>query len=71
LITEAVLDKYGIEHWRIGSQKEIKEILRTYDYVPPDITAVIEKIKLVRGVIVVEPTLDEFDRDFEKWLENN
>ena len=41
LITEAVLDKYGIPHWRKDSKveeiKQVQEILEKYNYVPEDL----------------------------------
>lgn len=48
IITEAVLDRYGILHWRKGSEKnseaEKEAILDKYSYVAPDIQIVIDKL---------------------------
>jgi hypothetical protein len=51
LITEALLDKYNVEHWRVGNkEKEVEEILTRYNYVPRDIQQAVEEAKFNQQV---------------------
>ena len=52
IITEAVLDRYGTEHWRIGKQSEIDSIVKwTEQNTPPDLLEAVEQAKRKLGII--------------------
>ncbi len=70
LITEAVLDKYGIEHWRkLGREAEIKkveQILDLYRDTPDDIKSVVlYTLMKIKG----EVTVTNVDDDLEIMLD--
>ena len=51
LITEAVLDKYNVFHWRVrNKEKEVEDILTRYNYIPDDIQRATEEAKFNRQV---------------------
>lgn len=51
LITEAVLDKYNVFHWRVrNKEKEVEDILTRYNYIPDDIQRAVEEAKFNRQV---------------------
>jgi hypothetical protein len=83
IITEAVLDKYNVEHWRKNKNKEverikIQEILNKYNYVPKDIQDTIDKMSTTTKVevenendLIPLETLDEEVEELESLRINN